>query len=315
MTTEAFPRPILVVSRCLGFEPVRYNGQIVRDDFVQRLVAVCEPRTVCPEVEIGLGIPRPPIRLVRRREGTLTLVQPDTGRDVTGLMTEFAGGYLEGLDPVDGFLLKSRSPSCGFRDVKIYPESESSAPVGKTAGLFGAAVLDRFPQAACEDEGRLRDEPLRERFLTLLFALARLRAVEAAGERSGLVDFHARYKYVLMAYEERGLRELGRLVAGIAELPWGDALARYRERFAHALKRAARLGGHVNALQHMFGPISDGLAPRERAFFVDHVEQLRSGHATLEATVPLLRSWALRFESEYLERQAYLLPYPRELVG
>ena len=312
---DAYPRPVLVVSRCLGFEPVRYNGQIVRDDFVQRVAALCDPRVVCPEVEIGLGVPRPPIRLVRGRSGGIALVQPNTGRDVTEVMEEVSGRYLEGLDGVDGFLLKARSPSCGLSGVKVYADSDTSVPVAKSAGTFAAAVLERFPNAAIEDEGRLRDEPLRERFLTLLFALARLRAVEATGERSGLVDFHARYKYVLLAHQERGLRELGRLVAGIADLPWTEALTRYRDGFARALARPARLGGHVNALQHMFGPISEGLAPRERAFFTRHIEQLRAGRTTLEATLPLLRAWALRFEKEYLERQAYLEPYPRALVG
>lgn len=312
---HAFPRPVLIVSRCLGFDPVRYNGQVIRDDFVRRLTEVCDPVVVCPEVEIGLGVPRPPIRLVREREGALALVQPDTGRDVTADMRDFAGRFLGGLASADGFLLKSRSPSCGVRDVKVYPFEDASAPVAKGSGLFGAAVLERFPGAAIEDEGRLHDGALRERFLTLLFALARLRGVEASGEPSALVELHARYKYVLLAHEDRGLRELGRMVASVGDAPWREVVARYRERFARALARPARVGGHVNALQHMFGPVSEGLSPRERAFFVSHLEDLRAGRLPLAAALALLRGWALRFDNGYLERQAYLEPYPRVLAG
>ena len=92
------------------------------------------------------------------------------------------------------------------------------------AGAFGSAVLERFPSAAIEDEGRLKADLPRESFLTLLFGLARLRTVEATGERRVLVDFHARYKYLLLAYQERGMRELGQLggVRGPAPLA-GDA--------------------------------------------------------------------------------------------
>jgi uncharacterized protein YbgA (DUF1722 family)/uncharacterized protein YbbK (DUF523 family) len=311
----AFPRPTLVVSRCLGFDPVRYNGQIVRDDFVQRLAVHCETVVVCPEVEIGLGVPRPPIRIELGSSGAVQLVQPETGRDLTAVMKEFAADRLDGLGETDGFLLKSRSPSCGFRDVKLYPSPDATQPTARRAGLFAEAVLARFPSAAIDDEGRLRDGPLRERFLTLLFALARLRAVEAGGERAGLVDFHARYKYVLMAYEERGMRELGRIVAAVADGPWAVTIARYRERFARAFARPARRGGQINALQHAFGPLSEGLGGAERAFFLEQVEELRAGRAPLTSTLTLLRSWALRFGNEYLERQVYLQPYPRELAG
>jgi uncharacterized protein YbgA (DUF1722 family)/uncharacterized protein YbbK (DUF523 family) len=305
------------VSRCLGFEPVRYNGQIVRDDFVQKLAGLCDPVVVCPEVEIGLGVPRPPIRLVRGRGrgGTLALVQPDTGRDVTDAMEAFASRFLDGVPAADGFVLKSRSPSCGIRDVKVYGSADQTAPLGKTAGAFGKRVVERFPAAAVEDEGRLNDDALRERFLTLLFALARLREVERSGERSALVDFHARHKYALLAYEERGMRELGKVVAAVAEQPWGETIALYRERFARAFARPARVAAHVNALQHAFGHVSEGLSAPERAFFLEQLGELRSGRLPLSGTLTLLRSWVLRFDADYVGRQAYLEPYPRELVG
>ena len=239
-----FPRPALLVSRCLGFEPVRYNAQIIRDDFVQRLAALCEPIVVCPEVEIGLGVPRPPIRMLRESDGALAVFQPDTGRDLTVAMRDFANRFLDGLPVVDGVVLKSRSPSCGLDDVKLYRPGDEGPPVGKGAGAFGGRVAERFPFAAVEDEGRLKDGLLRERFLTLLFALARLRAVGAGGERSTLVEFHSRYEHVLLAYDEPGLRELGRIVAAKAEAPWEQTLARYRERFTRSLTHAAPTSAH-----------------------------------------------------------------------
>jgi uncharacterized protein YbgA (DUF1722 family)/uncharacterized protein YbbK (DUF523 family) len=314
-TPAGFPRPGLVVSQCLGFEPVRYNAQIIRDDFVQRLAQLCDVVVVCPEVAIGLGVPRPPIRLVSTRKGELRVEQPSTGRDVTGAMQDFAGGFLSSVEGVDGFVLKSRSPSCGISDTKIYGAGEDAAVIGKDAGVFGGAVLDHFPDRAVEDEGRLRDHGIRERFLTLLFGLARLRAVEASRSRGALVELHAQYKYVLMAYHQQHARELGRIVAAVAARPWTDVLHDYRTTFARALARPARVRSHINALTHAFGHVSPGLSREERAYFLEHLEELRAGRTALATTLALLRGWVLRFGEPYLERQAYFRPYPKELIG
>jgi uncharacterized protein YbgA (DUF1722 family)/uncharacterized protein YbbK (DUF523 family) len=316
MTREpVFERPRIVVSQCLGFEAVRYNAQVIREDFVQRLAAQCDVIVTCPEVEIGLGVPRPPIRLVDHGAAGLRVLQPKTGRDVTDAMESFASDFLGSLEDVDGFVLKNRSPSCGIHDVKVYGAHPDSGPVGKTAGAFGAQVLERFPGAAIEDEGRLRSDALRERFLTLLFALPRLRQVRRSGERSALVEFHASYKYTLLAYEERGMRELGRIVATVAERGWDETMDLYTARFAAALRKPARLRAHVNALTHAFGHVSDGLEPAERQFFLHTLDELRASRTPLASALTLLRSWVLRFDVPYLAAQAYFRPYPTGLIA
>ena len=170
----------LGISACLLGDKVRYDGEKIACGFVLELEPHVDLVPICPEVEIRLGVPRDPIRLVEGERG-IRLVRPSTGRDLTSEMETFADGFLGGVTSVDGFLLKSRSPSCGIRDVKRYrPDGELSSS-GKGRGLFGEAVLDRFGHLAMEDEGRLRDSRIREHFLTKLFALASLREVEVAG--------------------------------------------------------------------------------------------------------------------------------------
>ena len=110
-------RPRVVISACIDFEPVRYNGQVIPYDFVRALGEHADLVPVCPEVEIGLGVPRDPIR-VELSQGEARLVQPSSGADLTERMVEFTDGYLGSLEAVDGFILKSRSPSCGPSDVK-----------------------------------------------------------------------------------------------------------------------------------------------------------------------------------------------------
>lgn len=109
---QAPPRPRLVLSRCLELDACRYNAVSIRAPLVPALDPWLELVPVCPEVEVGLGVPRDPIRLVREGSGT-RLLQPSTGRDLTQEMAAFSDRFLGGLDYVDGFLLKARSPSCG----------------------------------------------------------------------------------------------------------------------------------------------------------------------------------------------------------
>ena len=160
-------KPRLVVSKCLGFAPCRYDGTMVADEFVRQMKGRIEFLPACPEMEIGLGCPRDPIRVVLVR-GRRRLVQPATGRDVTDAMRRFAETFLDGLGRVDGWLLKSRSPSCGIRDVKVYARAEAEEPLRLGAGLFAAAVLRRFPSAAIEDNERLHDPGVRRQFIKKL---------------------------------------------------------------------------------------------------------------------------------------------------
>ena len=175
-------KPIVVLSRCLDLEPVRYDGQVIPYEFVRELEPHVTFVPVCPELESGLGVPRDPIRIVNAC-GEARLLQPESGRDVTERMTGFIESFLGGLGAVDGFILKSRSPSCGLTDVKIFQGPEPLALAELGAGFFGGAVLERYPDLAIEDEDRLLDSTIRERFLTKLFTLARLRQLKESSEQ------------------------------------------------------------------------------------------------------------------------------------
>jgi uncharacterized protein YbbK (DUF523 family) len=158
------PRPTVVISRCIDFDSCRYNGQVIRASIREELEPFVDLLPICPELEIGLGVPRDPVRLVRS-EGRTRMVQPSTGRDLTGEMNAFSKRFLDSLDRVDGFIVKGRSPSCAVTDAKRSPGDPGP-------GLFAASVLERFPDVAIEDEVRMRDPRVRDRFLTEVFAHA-----------------------------------------------------------------------------------------------------------------------------------------------
>ena len=189
--------PIVVVSSCLNSEEVRYNGQAVPCKIVVELEPFVEYRKVCPETGIGLGVPREPIRIVKVEE-ELRLIQHKTNRDVTDEMNAFTKGYLDALGEVDGFILKSKSPTMGLKDIKVYSDIKKGAPViERCSGFFAGAVAERYAGFPLEDEGRLNNKRIREHFLTRLFLFASYR--EAKKERK-LEDFHERNDMLFRFY-------------------------------------------------------------------------------------------------------------------
>ena len=120
-----FSKPRVVISKCIEFEPVRYNGQIISSDLVRELIKHVEPIPVCPEVGIGLSVPRESLRLVKMG-ADIRLIQPKTRNDYTDEMKSFAEQFFSELGMVDGFIMRSSSPSSGITRVKIYSGIEKS---------------------------------------------------------------------------------------------------------------------------------------------------------------------------------------------
>ncbi len=307
-------RPILVISRCLGFEACRWNAEVVKDPFVELLVPYVNAVTVCPEVDMGLGIPRDPVHLEDWGDG-IRLIQFKKGVDHTDRMRAFSREFLNGLKEVDGFILKARSPSCGSRDVKVFPPgSGDRGAIGKGIGIFAAEVMERFPGLPVETEGRLRNHRIREHFLTRIFLLARFRGAQATGTRGSLVDFHTRHKLMLMAYHQQELRSMGRLVAQAADLPTKDLFTLYRAHLLKAVSRLPRRNSHANVLMHAMGYFSRYLTSREKSHFLTLLERFREGKLPLSAPLAVINSWIVRFGQEYLQSQHYFHPYPEGLM-
>jgi uncharacterized protein YbgA (DUF1722 family)/uncharacterized protein YbbK (DUF523 family) len=311
-----FPKPKVVVSRCIEFDSCRYNGQMISSEFVKSLEPYVEFLPICPEVEIGLGVPRNSLRLVSAAKvGETRLVQPSTGRDVTPDMQSFAATFLESIGEVDGFILKAGSPSCGIKKTKAYPTAGKSAALSRSeAGIFGAIVLARYPDLAVEDEGRLRNPRVKEHFLTKLFTLARFREVERSGSMGELVRFQTENKMLLMAYNQTEQKALGNIVANHDNRPFDEVVGDYEAHLLRALCRARRYTSNINVLMHILGYLSDRLSAGEKAMFLDNLQRYRDGKITICPNTTLLKSWTVRFEDDYLLSQTFFEPYPQDLI-
>jgi len=172
------------VSSCLLGDPVRFDGGHKRDAFLtDELAAFVEFVRVCPEVELGLGVPRPAIRL-ETEGGRVALVDPAHGADHTEAMIRLARQRVHQLErlALSGYVLKSDSPSCGMEGVEVWRKGGQHPREGR--GLFAAELMRRLPNLPVEDERRLRDESLRDRFLERVLAYHRLHAPSPSPKQS-----------------------------------------------------------------------------------------------------------------------------------
>lgn len=313
MMTRSFPRPHIVVSRCIEFEACRYDGSRIPSRTVEMLLPFADCTPVCPEVAIGLGIPRDTVRLVRI-EGADHLIQPATGRDVTEEMVNFTSQFLDGLPPVDGFILKGGSPTSGPKNVRVYPTAKKSMAIDKAPGLFAREVLRRYDDLPVEDELRLQNARIRDHFLTGIFTLASFRVTEALMDPEKLVAFHAANKLLLMACHEDMMRRMGRLVASRAQKSPQDLFEGYRAMLLQALLKVPGYTRNINVLHHAMGHFSERVTKEEKDYCLALIERYRKGQATLAEPRDLLRSWVIRFMDPVLMDQTFFTPYPHELA-
>lgn len=308
-----FSRPKVVVSRCLEFDHCRYNGDVISSPVVVKLMKYVDFLPVCPEVEIGLGVPRDPVRIILDK-GEHRLVQPLSGKDATEEMKAFCAYFLDSIENIDGFILKFRSPSCGLKDIRVYSSAGGQGIVEKISGYFGGAVLEKYPFLPIEDEGRLRNARIKEHFLTKLFTFTAFRKVKSEGSTKDLVSFHTENKFLLMAYNQAELRKLGEIAANREGKPFKELASEYEGHLYNAFSSAPRYTSTINVLMHAFGYFSDKLSSREKNLFFEWVQKYREGKTSLCPAISTIRSWIVRFEKDYLMHQTFFEPYPEDLV-
>ncbi len=304
------------ISACLLGEAVRWDGGHKRDDFAcEELGRYVEWVSVCPEVEVGMSVPREPMRLELRKGGETDMVATRSGRDHTASMRRYAAAETRRLRALGlcGFLFKARSPSCGLFRVKVW--NLAGQPEARGRGLFAEAVTAGAPGLPVEEEGRLRDPALRERFVEHLFAAHRLHSLfRRRVGRGRLVAFHAAHKLQLMSHHQTRTRALGALVARAKTMRPSELRDRYVEDFAAAMARPATRRSHTKVLQHIQGYFRERLPASERAELGECIERYHQGFVPLVVPLTLLRHHVRREGIDDLETQVYLDPHPAELM-
>lgn len=308
----SYPRPLILVSRCLGFDACRYDGQQLRSPVVDLLRGHVDFVPVCPEVKAGLGVPRPPIRLCWEYE-KIDVRQPAEDRSVTDVLKKAALHIIDEADGCDGAILKSKSPSCALTDAKVYRGINKPQFLRRDSGIFGTLVLRKMENKAVDDEQRLTNLILREHFLIKLYVWARFRVIAEQPKMGELVGFHAAHKLLFLAYNQSRFRICGKITANHERLPVSEVFERYATELGHVLVRPFRRQAMVNTLYHAYGWIAEHLSSEEKQYIINTIEEYRDERIPLQAVTRLIEAQAIRFKRDYLLGQVLLRPFPAQL--
>jgi uncharacterized protein YbgA (DUF1722 family)/uncharacterized protein YbbK (DUF523 family) len=305
----------LGISACLLGQKVRYDGGHKKDYFLTETFGrYVEWVPVCPELEVGMGVPRESVRLVGSKDKP-KMIAERSGKDWTAQMNRFAAKRAKTLGALElsGYIFKKDSPSCGVERVRLY--NSKGIPDREGRGLYAGAVMRELPLLPVEEEGRLNDPGLRENFIERVFAYHRWQQLmkEHKSVRA-LIAFHTSHKFLLLAHSVQHYQRLGRMVAEAKKKPIGEAYENYGRIFMEALAVHADAKKHCNALEHMVGYFSQQLSAPERRELVELIADFRRQLIPLVVPLTLIRHYVNKYGVIYLQEQVYLEPSPKELM-
>ncbi|WP_028022562.1 YbgA family protein [Enterovibrio calviensis] len=309
----------LGVSACVIGDKVRFDSGHKRNHFIcEELSPYLEFVPVCPEVGIGMSVPRPTIRLLDRGDeiGVRLVETKNPDADYTDKMTAFSRKKVDHLASMDlcGYVVCAKSPTCGMERVKVYQENGYVAAEKNGVGLYTQQLIARMPWLPIEEDGRLHDPVLRENFVFRIFALRDFYDCMADGvTRRAIVEFHSRYKLVLMAHCPMEYKSLGKFVAKIAEYDLDEFYVEYRTRFMQAIANRASRKNNTNVLMHLQGYFKRDLDKTEKEELAELIHSYRKGIMPLLVPLTLINHHLQQHPDDYLRQQSYLNPYPETL--
>ncbi|MDU2670641.1 MAG: DUF523 and DUF1722 domain-containing protein [Clostridium sp.] len=306
-------KPILVISKCLGFEACRYNGGIENNVFIENLRNYVEFITVCPETDSGLPVPRDVLRIIQK-DNKCGLVVSTTGQDVTAKLDGFTEKFLSDLGDIDGFILKNKSPTCGVKDAKIYTSIDKGAAIKRGKGVFVQRITNKYPNIIIEDEGRLTNFKIREHFLTRIFVLASFREAKKSNDKGKLKDFHLKNTLLFLAYSQKYSKLLDSLIYNDDSFNSKMVFNEYEKYLYKLLERAPRYTSNINVLLKSIDGFKDNITQEEMQFIWNTIDKYKKGLVPFSVPLYLVKGYIIRFDLDYLSNQSFFMPYPEELI-
>lgn len=303
--------PKVGISRCLLGAEVRYDGTGAKSSIPHaKLTGLFDYVDVCPEVAIGMPVPRKPIRIVRDVDVIKVVGSVEDTPDFAPELRQHAGEFVAQNADLCGFVFMHNSPSCGSRNVKVYP-TKGGPGVREGQGAFAASVIQRWPELPFEDAGRLFDDILRENFVTRVYAYAEWQKMAAELSAKSIIAFHSRYKYLLMAHDMVVYKEAGRLLADLSGSGLQEIATKYIGLLMRGLREVATRGGHANVLAHIQGYFKKSLSSSARQELAQLIEAYRVGEQPLLVPIALLKHHLRENPNAYVEMQTYFDPHPQ----
>ncbi len=299
-------KPKLIISKCLNSEKCRFDGQGYDDKVISLLRDYVDIETVCPETSIGLSIPRNPLRIEKDIDVN-RLIEAKSNADYTYQMCEFAEEFINGMDDIDGFILKSRSPSCGIKDVKVYPKSQKCSISKNATGIFSSKVIEKISNIPIENEGRLKNYNIRDEFLTKIFTINNFKCTDS------ILAFHNKNILLLKSYSIKISKELDS-IANKQNLNQKD-IDLYKSKLYELLDKKRNKKGKVKICKGIFENFKDKLIKNEIDYFYNLLNLYENEKTPFSSIIVALQMYSIRFNNEELLNQTFFNPYPKCLVN
>ena len=300
-------KPKIVVSECLYGTKCRYDGQGYNDKVIQSLKDYVDIQTVCPELAIGLSIPREPIRIEMNKENEeYRLIDYNSKNDYTNQMTEFSEEFINGLDDIDGFILKSRSPTCGLKDAKVYYRGNKCSIRSNENGFFSQKIIDKYDYLPIENKGRLKNYNIRDNFFTRIFFINNLK------NNKNIIEFHKNNLLLLKSYDEESTNEVSDI---LNENRMEDQVHQYKEKVLNIVSNQRKKENKLSIIIKVFEKYKNMLNEEEINMFnglIESYENQRIPFSTLEVVIKM---YATRFKDKDILNQTFFYPYPENLIN
>ena len=297
------------VSSCLLGETVRYDGGHKRNRYItDSLSDYFNYVSFCPEVAIGLGVPRPVIRLIKDGDQVRAVMPDDNNRDLTDDLYSYGKNIGGNIEHLSGYIFKSKSPSCGMERVKVY--GKKGIPGETDTGIYANAIMQTQPLLPVEEEGRLNDPGLRDNFIERVLAYHRWQIMMKSGlTPASFIRYHSEHKFLIMAHNQEAGRKLGRLTANLkTNLP--DIAATYINLFMQTLKKPTTKKNQVNVLQHMMGYLRKVIDKTDKQELMDSIDAYRDSEVPIIVPLTLIRHHLNKNPGLFIEKQKFLEQRP-----
>ena len=304
------------MSSCLLGEEVRWDGDHKHDQYVRDVLgSYFDYVSICPEVDVGMGVPRETVALYGTLENP-KMITKRSKTDWTKKMNHYTKDRIHELtkENLCGYVFKSKSPSCGIGKVPIYSEFGSSR-MRHGSGMFASSFVKVFPLVPVEDEGRLHDPVIRENFIVRIFCFHRLQLlVRKSFSIGSLVRFHTRHKFLILSHSRKKYDDMGELVANAKKIKTAELKTRYSKLFMAALTYKSTPKKNTDVLLHMVEFLKKILTREEKKDILSVIEDYRNELLPLVVPVTLIYHQVKKHNIEYLLDQVYLNPHPKELM-
>lgn len=300
-------KPKIVVSECLYGTKCRYDGQGYNDKVIQSLKDYVDIQTVCPELAIGLPIPREPIRIEMNKENEeYRLIDYNSKNDYTNQMTEFSEEFINGLEDIDGFVLKSKSPTCELKDAKVYYHGNKCSIRSNENGFFSQKIIEKYDYLPIENEGRLKNYNIRDNFFTRIFFINNLK------NNKNIIEFHKNNLLLLKSYDEELTNEVSDI---LNENRMEDQLQQYKEKVLNIVSNQRKKENKLSIIIKVFEKYKNMLNEEEINMFNDLIESYENQRIPFSTLEVVIKMYATRFKDKDILNQTFFYPYPENLIN